>query len=120
MASDNGDLITCHLIGSRRRGLLAHHALASLTGHLRRVVLIEIAFLGHVVVREVESHAIQAQDPPPQGLMMAGKDRVRHSVKASLAGLAQGALTLGRGVIAPLLGKIKTLTMGTSDPVWPA
>ena len=85
-----------------------------------RVVLIEIEFLGNLVVREVESHEIQAQDPPPQGLMMAGKDRVRHIVKASLAGLAQVALTLGLGVIAPLLGNIKTITMGTRDPVWPA
>ena len=85
-----------------------------------RVVLIEIEFLGNLVVREVESHEIQAQDPHPQGLMMAGKDRVRQIVKASLAGLAQGALTLGLGVIAPLLGNIKTITMGTRDPVWPA
>src|SRR5262249_38564674 len=109
-----------HLIGERRRRLLEHHALASLTRQLRRVVLIAIEFVGHVVVREVESHAIPAQYPHPQRLMMAGKDRVRHIVKASLAGLAQGALTLGRGVIAPLLGNSKTLTMGTRDPVWPA
>ena len=112
MASDNGDLITFHLIGSRRRGLLEHHALASLTCHLLRVVLIEIEFLGHVVVREVESHEIQAQYPHPQGLMMAGKDRVRHIVKASLAGLAQGALTLGLGVVEPLFSNIKLLHLG--------
>ena len=85
-----------------------------------RVVLIEIEFLGHVVVREVEPHEIQAEYPHAKGLMMAGKDRVRQIVKASLAGLAQVALTLGLGVIAPLLGNIKTITMGTRDPVWPA
>ena len=76
--------------------------------------------MGHVVVREVESHAIQAPYPHPQGLRMAGKERVRQIVTASLAGLAQGALTLGLGVIAPLLGNIKTITRGTRDPVWPA
>src|SRR2546428_5050437 len=42
--------LTFHLVGSRRRGLLAHNALAQLTGHLMRVVLIEIEFLGHLVV----------------------------------------------------------------------
>jgi hypothetical protein len=52
--------------------------------------------------------------------MMAGKDRVRQIIKASLAGLAQVALTLGLGVIASLLGNIKTITMGTKDTVWPA
>jgi hypothetical protein len=52
--------------------------------------------------------------------MMASKDRVRQIIKASLTGLAQVALTLGLGVIAPLLGNIKTITMGTRDTVWPA
>ena len=85
-----------------------------------RVVLLAIEFLGHVVVREVEPHAIQAPYPHPKGLRMTGKDRVRPIVKASLAGLAQVALTLGLGVIAPLLSNLKTLTAWTTDTVWPA
>jgi hypothetical protein len=120
VARDTGDLITFHLAGERRRGLLDHHALASLAGHLMHVVLLEIACLGHVVVREGEPHAIQAQYPHPQGLMRPGKDRVRPSVKTSLAGLAQGALTLGVGVVASLLRDRKTLTTWTTDAVWPA
>ena len=39
---------------------------------------------------------------------MTGKDRVGQIVKASLAGLAQIALTLGLGVIASLLSNLKT------------
>ena len=54
------------------------------------------------------------------GSMMAGQDRVGQIVKALRAGLAQVALTLGLGVITPLLGNIKTITMGTRDTVWPA
>ena len=72
------------------------------------------------MVREVEPHEIQAQYPHPQGLMMTGKDRVRQIVKASLAGLAQVALTLGLGVIASLLRNLKTITTWTTDTVWPA
>ena len=72
------------------------------------------------MVREVEPHEIQAQYPHPKGLMRTGKDRVRQSVKASLAGLAQGALTLGLGVVASLLSALKTLTTWTTDAVWPA
>ena len=120
MASDHGDLITLHLLGSCRRGFLAYYALASLTRHLLRVVRIESECVGNVVVREVESHEIQAQYPHPQGLRMASKDRLRHIVKAALAGLAQVALTLGWRVIASLLGNINTITMGARDPVWPA
>ena len=85
-----------------------------------RVVLLAIECLGNVVVREVEPHEIQAQYPHPKGLMMTGKDRVRQIVKTSLTGLAQVALTLGLGVIAPLLSNLKTLTAWTTDTVWPA
>ena len=52
--------------------------------------------------------------------MMASKDRLRHIIKAALAGLAQVALTLGLRVIASLLGNIKTIAMGTRNTVWPA
>ena len=52
--------------------------------------------------------------------MMTGKDRVRHIVKASLAGLAQVALTLRLGVVAPLFSNLKTSTYCTIDTVWPA
>jgi hypothetical protein len=52
--------------------------------------------------------------------MMARKDRIRQIVKASLAGLAQVALPLGLRVIVSFLGNIKTITMSTIDPGWPA
>jgi hypothetical protein len=80
----------------------------------------EIEFLGHVVVREVEPHEIPAQYPPPQGWMMPGKERVRPIVKASRTGLAQVALTLGLGVVASLFSHRKALTTWTTDTVWPA
>jgi len=80
----------------------------------------EIEGLGPVVVREGEPHDLQAPDPHPQGLMRAGNARVGPLVQASLAGLAQGALTLGWGVSAPWLGQINTIPMGTGDTVWPA
>ena len=44
--------------------------------------------------------------------MMTGKDRLRQSVKASLAGLAQVALPLGLGVAAPLLSNLKLSQLG--------
>ena len=120
MACDNVDLITFHLVGSRRSRRLAHYPLASLPGHLLHVVFMKIEFVGNLVVREVESHEIQAQYPHPQGLMMAGKDRVRQIIKASLAGLAQVALTLGLGVVTSLLGNVTTITLGTRDTLGPA
>jgi hypothetical protein len=84
------------------------------------VIFIEIEFLGNLVVREIEPHEIQAQYPHPQGLMMAGKDRVRQIVKASLAGRAQITLPLGLRVVMSLLRNLKPLTPWTTDPVGPA
>jgi hypothetical protein len=52
--------------------------------------------------------------------MMPGKDRVCQIVKASLAGLAQVALTLGLSVVASLLRDLPTVTTWTTDTVWPA
>ena len=119
MTSDHGDLSTLPRIGERRRELLEYSALASRTRPLLRVVLLEIACVGHWVVREVAPHARQAPSPHPQGVMRASKARLRPIVKASRAGLAQGALTLGWRVIPSLLGHSKTITMGTSDTLWP-
>ncbi len=80
----------------------------------------EIAFGGHGVVRQVQPQAIQAQYPHPEGLMMTGEDRVRQIVEASLTGLAQGALTLGLGIVTPLFDNLRTVTRWTLDTVGPA
>jgi len=120
VASDHVDLITFHLIGQRRSGLLAHHAFAQLTRHRLPVILIEIKFLGHLVMREMEPHAIQAQYPHPKGLRLIGKERVRQIVQPSLAGRAQRALTLGLRVVASLLRNLTTLTPWITDTLWPA
>ena len=85
-----------------------------------RVVLLEIEFLGHVVVRAIAPHARQAQSPHPKGQMMTGKDRVRQIVEALLTGLAEVALTLGLGIIMPLFGNLRTVTRWTLDTVGPA
>ena len=79
----------------------------------------EIEFLGHLLIRPVESHEIQAQYPHPQGLMRTGKDGVSRVVEASLTGLAQVALPLRLSLDAPLLGHLSTVTSGTTDTVWP-
>jgi len=49
--------------------------------------------------------------------MMTSKDRISQIVKASLAGLAQVALTLGLSVVVSMLGDLKTVTPWTTDTV---
>ena len=79
----------------------------------------EIACFGHVLLRQVASHAIPTQSPHPKGWMMTGKDGVRQIVEASLTGLAPVTLTLRLRIVAPLFGHLSTVTRGTTDPVWP-
>src|SRR6266498_3207050 len=86
------DFVAFDLTRQRGGELLGENTTASLAGHLMHIISVEIKFLSHVVVREVESHQIQTQDPHPQGLMMPGKDGLRQIVEASAARLALIAL----------------------------
>jgi hypothetical protein len=76
-----------------------------------------IEFLGHVRMREVQAHAGQAQPPDPQRVMLPSKDRVGASVEVAAPGLAQGALTLGLGLVTTLLGDLRAVTDWTTDAV---
>ena len=120
MTCDEINLIAFNLVTQGRVWFLDNNTLAQPTRHLMHVILIEIEFLGNLVVREVESHEIQTQNPHPQGLMMTGKDRVGQIVKAWLTGLAQITLTCGLGIVAPLFCHLRAITRGTMDTVRPA
>src|SRR6266853_1598468 len=47
-----------------------------LSRHLLPITAIERQFVGNLLIRQIQSHEIEAQDPHLQGLMMAGKDGV--------------------------------------------
>jgi hypothetical protein len=117
---DEINLIACNLVTPGRGWFLDHNTLAHLTRHLLHVSLLEIEFWGNLVVREVESHELHTQNPPPQGVMMTGQDRVGHIVNAWLTGLAQRTLTFGLGIVAPLCCHLRAITRGTLDTVRPA
>jgi hypothetical protein len=94
--------------------------MASLSCPLLDSICVQIEFLGDLCIREIASHEIPTQDPQSKRLMMASTDGVSPIVETSLAGLAQGALTRGLRIVAPLVGELRAFTMGTLYPVWPA
>lgn len=114
------DLVTFHLAAQGGRRLLGNNAVAQLAGHLMHIRRVEIKLLGYLVIRQVEAHEIQAQEPHSTGLMVAGKDRVSQIVEAPLTGLTQIALTLGLGFVAPLFRHLSTVASWTLDAVRPA
>src|SRR6267378_1013809 len=48
--------------------------------HLIRITLIDGQLVSNLLVRQMQSHEIQTQDPHLQRLMMSGKDRVSQSI----------------------------------------
>ena len=67
---------------------------------------------------EVQPHEIEAEDPDPQRLMMAGEDRPGQVVEAAGAVPALGLRRAGRlGLLPSLLGH--ALAVGATGPVSP-
>ena len=63
------------------------------------VVFIQTQFPGDLEIGEVQSHEIQAQDPDPQRLMMAGQDCPGQVIEATAAAFATVSLAVALFVI---------------------
>src|SRR4051812_20280520 len=77
---------------------------AELLGHELHVRLAQAQLLGDLPVREVEAHEVQAQNPDPQRLVMAGQDGAGQVVEAGAAGGAAVALPVRLGVVPAVAG----------------
>src|SRR5262249_42014082 len=88
--------------------------------HLIHITLIERQLVGHVLIRHVESHKIQTQDPHLQRLMMSGKDGVGQIIKACVTVVTLITLTGGFRVIKATLDDLGRLTRGARNAVGPA
>jgi hypothetical protein len=84
------------------------------------VRLVEIECLGQLSIREIQAHAVQAQNPDPKRLMMTSTDRVSSSVEVAGTGLAQVALTLRLSVVTTWFDDLRAVTGWTTNAVWPA
>jgi hypothetical protein len=88
--------------------------------HLLHITAIERQFVGNLLIRHIQSHEIEAQDPHLQGLMMAGKDGVGEIIKTCVAVGTLLALTGGFRVVKAALDDLLGLTRGARDAVGPA
>jgi hypothetical protein len=80
----------------------------------------ERQFVGNLLVRQVEPHEIEAQDPDFQRLMMSGKDSVGQIIKAYVIVATLLALPCRFRIIKTTLDDLLGLTRGAGDAVWPA
>ena len=74
MSGDDVDLVAFDLAGENDLGLVLDGALPQLRAHPLGVVGIEIQLAGDLLDGEIQPEEIQAQDPDPQGSMMASAD----------------------------------------------
>src|SRR6266511_4060491 len=88
MSRHHIDFVAFHLATERDLRLALHDALAQLRCHDLGIVRIQIEFLSDLLIREIQSHEVEAEDPGPQRLMMTGEDGTGQVVILCLAGLS--------------------------------
>src|SRR5918994_1263032 len=75
---------------------------------------------GDLLVRQIETHEVKAQDPDPQRLMMTGEDGLGQVIEAPLAGRAAVALALSLPVIVTIPRHLVTPALRTAHTRGPA
>ena len=109
MARGDVDLVTFHHAGQDFGRARRQDAGAQLFGHGLHVTDIEVELAGDLRVRQVQAHEVEAQDPDPQRLMMAGENCVGQVIEARLTGRAAVTLALGLPIVMTMPGHLVTL-----------
>jgi hypothetical protein len=109
VARGDVDLVTFHHAGQDFGRARRQDAGAQLFGHGLHVTDIEVELAGDLRVRQVQAHEVEAQDPDPQRLMMAGENCVGQVIEARLTGRAAVTLALGLPIVMTMPGHLVTL-----------
>src|SRR4030095_14926798 len=96
-----------------------YYATTQRSRHLIGITLIDGQLVGNLLVRQVQSHEIQTQDPDFQRLMMSGKNSVSKIIEAFVAVVTLIALTSGFRIIKAALDDVLRRTTWTGDAIWP-
>jgi hypothetical protein len=120
VSGDNVGFVAFDRAFERRFGLEVYDAATQESGHLMRVVFVEIEFPRDLLVREIEPDQIQAQDPLAQGLMVVREDRIGQIVKVAIISLAMIALPFTLTLAQPAASDLVGLTPDASDAIRPA
>ena len=119
MSGDDVDLVAFDRAGENDLGLVLDDALPQLRAHPLGVVGIEIQLAGDLLVGEIQPEEIQAQDPDPQGLMMASEDGLGQVVEPARTAAAEIALPSRLSFVMTLLKNLGGMAMEAADPLRP-
>ena len=84
------------------------------------VIFIQVEFLTDRLIRKVEPHQIEAQDPFPKRLMVMGQNGVGHIVEVGVTSSAAIARSVTWPLVNAALPNIVGFTPGAFDPMGPA
>lgn len=76
--------------------------------------------MSDLFIRQIQAHEIEAEDPDPQRLVMAGEDGPGQVVEVFLTRLTLITLTLRLGRIVTLFGDRRRVAMGAVDAFRPS
>ena len=119
MSRHHIDFVAFDFSRKRRRRLFGNDALTQLPGHLLNIVFVQVQFLSNLLIRQIQPHEIQTQNPRPQRLMMTREICPGQIVKPFATGLALITLPLRLRVVVSLLGDVPTATIRTRHPARP-
>jgi hypothetical protein len=91
-----------------------------MAGHRLNLAFADPQFASNLAVRQVQTHEIQAQDPDPQGLVMARQNRPGQIVEALAAAVTQIALAVPLGLVSTVAHNLWPAAPGTLNPLRPA
>jgi hypothetical protein len=120
MSGHHIDFVALDRAPQHDRGAPLDDPLAESAHHRPGIILVDVQLLGDLQSRQVQTHEVQATDPSPQRLVMAGEDGVGEVIEALAAALAFVALAMGFGVIPAVLEDRTRGASGTGHAVGPA
>ncbi len=106
MSGHHRDFVAFDLASERDFGLPLDEAFAKLRCHFLNIVTVQIKFLGNLFIREIQSQEIQADDPDPPRLVVAGEERPSQVVEAFATGVAFGGFSTDLGYLNPAFGNV--------------
>ena len=120
MPGDDVDLVGLDFAVQRRLRDLGDKAFAKMRRHVVDVIVVQAQLLGDLLVRQVQPHEIQTQDPDPKRLMVSGQNSTGQVIEPRPAVLAPVALPMPLGLIMAMADHRGTGTGGEANSVRPS
>src|SRR3954469_24077200 len=118
--SDNVELVELDIAAQDHLGRRRHDAVAQHLGHGLDVALAHTQFVRDLMVRQVHSHEVRAQDPGRDRLMMSGQNGSRQVIEAIPAGLAQVSLSVPLAIVMTVADHACATAVQADNAVRPA